>query len=118
MLYSEQIRSALTITSGWMDRWPPEVRTVAVCQGRHQLGKGQSLIDPDQQVIGIDEIPQLLGGELEQSGVPYGTGPEVRSSAASAITPTVSTSPTIERTCELTIGIDYSGADRPTTRSR
>ena len=60
MLYSEQIRSALTITSGWMDRWPPEVRTVAVFQGRHQLGKVQSLIDPDQQVIGIDEIPQLL----------------------------------------------------------
>ena len=76
MLYSEQIRSALTITSGWMDRWPPEVRTVAVFQGRHQLGKVQSLIDPEQQVIGIDEIPQLLGGELEQSGVP--TGPVQR----------------------------------------
>ena len=46
--------------------------TVAVFQGGHQLGKVQSLIDPDQQVIGIDEIPQLPGGDLEPGGIPAG----------------------------------------------
>ena len=48
-----------------MDRRSAEVGAVALFQGRHQLGEVQSLVDPDQPVAGIDEIPQLPGGELE-----------------------------------------------------
>ena len=69
MLYSEQMSSALTITSGWIAGLPKS-GAVAVFQGRNQLGEVQPLVGPDQQVVGINEIPQLFGHELEQRGVP------------------------------------------------
>ena len=53
-----------------MDRRSAEVRFL---QGRHQLGEIQLLVDLDEQVVGVNEIAKLLGGELEQSGVSAAT---------------------------------------------
>ena len=38
-----------------------------------QLGEVQLPVDLNQQVVGINEVPQLPGGELEQSGIPAAT---------------------------------------------
>ena len=48
-----------------MNGGPAEVGTVVLFQRRHQLGEVQLLVNLDQQVVGVDEIPQLPGGELE-----------------------------------------------------
>ena len=70
MLFSRQI-SAPDHHLG-MDGQLLEVWSVAVLQGLHQLGEVQLLVDPDQQVVRVNEIPQLPGGELEPGGVPAG----------------------------------------------
>ena len=49
-----------------IDSRPAEVNAVTVFQKRYQLGKVHLLINAYQQVIGVDEIPQPLAGELEQ----------------------------------------------------
>ena len=85
MLYSEQISNALIITSGWM-AGRPEVGTIVFFQRLHQLRKVQVFIDPYQQVVGIDEVPQLLGGELEQGGIAAQSVQRLESSASSATT--------------------------------
>ena len=73
----ERIEEALR--EGDIRRWPAPAPwrwastfptcTVILLQGRYQLGKVQLLFNLDQQVVGIDEIPQLFAGELEQDGV-------------------------------------------------
>ena len=45
------------------------VEAVAVLQGSYKPGEIELLINPDQQMVGIDKIPQAAGGELEQGGV-------------------------------------------------
>ena len=65
-LYREQMRRDLIITSGWMAGRP---LSVAVLQGSYKLAKIELLVNPDQQMVGIDKIPQSPSGELEQGGV-------------------------------------------------
>ena len=52
-----------------LDRRSSEVGAVPLFQGCDQLGEIQLLVKLNQQVIGIDEVPQLLGCELKQGGV-------------------------------------------------
>ena len=47
-----------------------KVRTVPLFQRRDQLGEIQLIVNPDQQVIGVNEVPQAFAGELEEGGVP------------------------------------------------
>ena len=49
----------LTIASGWIAA-SSEVGTVPLFQGCDQLGEIQLLVKLNQQVMGIDEVPQLL----------------------------------------------------------
>ena len=47
-------------------RRPAKVGAVPLFQGRDKLGEVQLLVGLNEQMVGIDEVPQLLGGELEQ----------------------------------------------------
>ena len=44
------------------------VGAVAILQGSNQPGEFELLVDPYQQVVRVDEIPQTTGSELEQGG--------------------------------------------------
>ena len=63
-----------------MNGGPAEIRAVPVFQGSHQLGEVQLLIDLDQKMGEINEVPQPLAGEQEEGGVPFGAGPAARAS--------------------------------------
>ena len=52
-----------------LNRRVSEVGTVPLFQGCDQLGEIPLLVNLNQQVMGIDEVPQLLGCELKQGGV-------------------------------------------------
>ena len=47
-----------------------KVGAVVLFDGRGQLGEVHLPIDPDLQVIGVNEVPQAGAGELEEGGVP------------------------------------------------
>ena len=67
MLYREQMRSPDHHFG--VDGGATVVGAVAVLQGSYKPGEIALLINPDQQMGGIDKIPQAAGGELEQGGV-------------------------------------------------
>ena len=49
------------------------VVSVNLFQGRGQLGEVQVFVNLDEEMIGVDKVPQLSGGELEQGGLPAAT---------------------------------------------
>ena len=60
------------------DEWRAgQSRDSTVFQGRHKLGEIQLLIDLDQKMVGIKEVPQLSTGELEEGGVPSAPVPRL-----------------------------------------
>ena len=56
-----------------MDHRPAKVGAVSLFQRCGQMGEVQVLVNLDQEMVGVDKVPQLLGGELEQGGVPAAT---------------------------------------------
>ena len=68
MLYSEQMSNALTITSECIAGLPES--------GQHRSSRDAASLETSgcssiyQQVVGVDAIAQLLGGELKQGGIP------------------------------------------------
>ena len=65
MLYREQTRSAPDHDFR-VDGEATVVRAIVPLQGSYQLGESELLVNADQQMVGVDEIPQPAGGELEQ----------------------------------------------------
>ena len=49
-----------------MDGGAAVVWAVAFFQGSHQLAEIKLLVDLNEQMVGVDEIPQAPGCELEQ----------------------------------------------------
>ena len=58
----------LNIASGWVAALSKSGQYRS-SMGATKLGEIRVLVDMNQQVIGIDEVPQLLGCELERGGV-------------------------------------------------
>ena len=63
----EQVRRIRTITAGWKAR--SQSLSGTGLRGYHPLGEIQLLVDLDWQMVGINEFPQALAGESEESGV-------------------------------------------------
>lgn len=53
-----------------MDGGPAVVATVVVLKRLDELREVELLVDLYEEVVGVDEVPETLGGELEQRGVP------------------------------------------------
>ena len=47
-----------------------------------QLGEIQLLVDLDQQMVGVNEVPQAVAGQLEKGGVPAAAAQRPSGSAA------------------------------------
>ena len=52
-----------------MDGGSPVVGAIAFLQRSYQLGEIKLLVNANQQMVGVDEVPQVPAGELEQSGI-------------------------------------------------
>ena len=72
---------ALTVTSGG-DGGPAVAGTVVVLQGSNQPGEIELLVNADQQMAGVNEVPQPTGGVLGQGGISGGVGPTASASPA------------------------------------
>ena len=53
-----------------MDGGPAVVATVLVLKWLDEFREVEMLVELYEEVVRVDEVPETLGGELEQRGVP------------------------------------------------